>query len=359
MIDLCIDARMAFSSGIGTYIRHIIPFLNQPPFRVLLLVDRLCEEWCKEFEQVLFSPSVYSLKEQIALPLKIPRCDLFWSPHYNIPLLPIRARKRIATIHDACHLALGRYLSISERIYAKIVMGQALHRSDAVITVSHFSKNELHRYLGPPKKGLCVIPLAVKRDQFQAVKDPLERNRIRRKYQLPEKFFLYVGNVKAHKNLSGLLEAFERLSLPDWGVVFVGKSSGFRNSIPQLVGSQVFALGEIPNEDLAALYSLAEVFVFPSFYEGFGFPPLEAMSCGCPTVVSTAGSIPEVCGEASLYFRPDQPEEIAEAMRKVISDQTVKEKLIQKGFDKVQTYSWEKTASQHLELFERVHGDRW
>ncbi len=121
--------------------------------------------------------------------------------------------------------------------------------------------------------------------------------------------------------------------------MIVGRSQGLRNSIAPLVGNRIFALGEVPDEDLASLYSLAQLFVFPSFYEGFGLPPLEAMSCGCPTIVSKMASIPEICGGASLYFQPDKPEEIAE---------------IQQGFRRVQIYNWERTATEYRELFQRV-----
>ncbi len=354
MTDLCIDARMAFSSGIGTCIREIIPFFKESPFRVTLLVDKLGAPWCCEFKQILFDAPIYSIKEQALYPVKIPHCDLFWSPHYNVPLLPTRAKKQIVTIHDACHLALSKYLSKPERVYARFVMGRALHKSDQVVTDSHFSKSELCRHLGTPKNTIEVIPAAVNREQFQRVKEGEKLEAVRQKYHLPKKFFLYVGNLKAHKNLAGLLKAFEQISLSDYGLAIVGKSSGLRNHISPLVGSQIFTLGEIPHEDLISLYSLAELFVFPSFYEGFGLPPLEAMSCGCPTVVSMAASIPEVCGDASLYFQPDKPKEIAGAMIQAISDKGLKQRLIQKGFERVQVYNWAKTANQYLSLFEKM-----
>jgi len=354
MKTLCIDARMAFSSGIGTCIRQLVPYFNQPPFRVILLVGKKAQVWCDGIEQIHFSSPIYSVKEQISFPLKIPSCDLFWSPHYNIPLLPIRAKKRIVTIHDACHLALGQFFSKMERFYARTVMHAALHRSDRVVTGSLFSKIELLRFLGKPKRDLKVIPIGVNRDRFRQVAEPFVIEKVRRKYQLPEKFILYVGNLKPHKNLSGLLQAFERLSLPDLGLVLVGKNQGLRNSIGNISANRVFELGEIPEEDLPVLYSLAELFVFPSFYEGFGLPPLEAMCCGCPTVVSNAASLPEVCGDASLYFRPEQPHEIAESIFKVLSDDILREKIIRTGFERVDRFNWAETARKYREMFEEI-----
>lgn len=341
MIDLCIDARMAFSSGIGTAIRHIVPFFNHPPFRVTLLVERLGQTWCEGFEQVLFAAPIYSIKEQLLYPIKIPRCDLFWSPHYNVPLMPIKAKKSIVTIHDACHLALG---SFAERTYARIVMHRALHRSNTVITVSQFSKDEIQRRLG--ERDIDVIAMGVNHEQFKRVSDPNVTDAIRRKYELPEKFILFVGNLKPHKNLDRLVQAFAKASLPQRRLVIVGKGKPVENTL---------SMGQVPDEDIAAIYSMAELFVFPSFYEGFGLPPLEAMSCGCPTAISKAASMPEVCGDASLYFHPERTEEIADAIVKIATDDQLRKTLVIKGFERVKRFTWMQTAHRYRELFEEVH----
>ncbi|MBX7066582.1 MAG: glycosyltransferase family 4 protein [Parachlamydiales bacterium] len=314
MIDLCIDARMAFSSGIGTYIREIVPLLNEH-FRVVLLVDQLDREWCKGFDQILFNSPIYSIQEQLKYPFKVPKCDLFWSPHYNVPLLPIRAKKRIVTIHDACHLVFGSFV---EKTYARYVMKNAL-RADKVITVSYFSKQEIERFF--EFGDLTVIPIGVNTKRFH----PKEASEaVRQKYQLPEKFVLFVGSRKAHKNLERLKKVKD--------LVAVGP--GIRR---------------VDDEDLPVLYSMAEVFVFPSLYEGFGLPPLEAMSCGCPTAVSKAASIPEVCGDASVYFDPMNVEEIMQAIEKA-----KKREFVEKGLERVKRFDWKKTAEKHMRLFEEV-----
>lgn len=352
MRSLCIDARMAFSSGIGTCIRSIIPFFKSSSFKVILLVDELGRSWCQGFDQILFKAPIYSVQEQLFYPLKVPPSDIFWSPHYNIPLLPVRAKKRVVTIHDACHLALSKYLSKLERIYAQFVMKRALHQSDLVVTDSYFSKTELNFYFG--EKSIQVVPPAVDRTQFQKVNNPIELTRVKKKYRLPKRFFLYVGNLKPHKNLSGLLEAFTQSFLADFSLVIVGKSEGLRHSISSISDTKVITTGDVPHTDLIVLYSLAEALVLPSFYEGFGLPPLEAMSCGCPTLVSSAASLPEVCQDASLYFSPENPKEIGETLRKIASNQLLRQELIQKGFQCIQKYSWEKTSRQYLGLFENV-----
>ncbi len=355
MIDLCIDARMAFSSGIGTCIRQLVPFFAEPPFRVRLLVDKEGQKWCEKFEQIVFPAPIYSIKEQVAYPWAIPACDLFWSPHYNIPLLPIRAKKKVVTIHDACHLALNRFLSWPEKIYAKFVMKRALHGADAAVTDSLFSKSELVRFLGNPKRGVNVIPVAVDQARFQRVTDFKIRAKIKEKYQLPDKFLLFVGNLKPHKNLAGLIQAFQDLSLGrDWGLVIVGKKTGLRNGDGNREGKGILTIEDVPDEDLPVLYSLAELFVFPSFYEGFGLPPLEAMSCGCPAIVSDAASLPEVCGDAALYVNPENPSSIGEAIQKVASDGKLKEELVRRGLQRVKKFSWADSASRYREIFQEV-----
>ncbi len=344
MIDLCIDARMAFSSGIGTYIREIVPYFSAPPFKTVLLVDRLDQKWCKGFEQILFTAPIYSLEEQMAFPKKAPACDLFWSPHYNVPIRRVRAKKRVATIHDACHLALGRF---HQRCYARVVMRKALHGSDGVITVSQFSKQELIRFLGRPTREIEVIAAGVNTDKFQRVVDAEAISRVRASYGLPDRFILFVGNLKPHKNVQGLIAAFQKSNLSKWGLVLVGKDKEFS-------GKGAIVTGEVPEEDLPVLYSMADLFVFPSFYEGFGVPPLEAMSCGCPTAVSSVASIPEVCGEASLYFQPDRIEEMAQVIEKGVRDDEARATLVLNGFERIKNFDWSQAAQKHRLLFERI-----
>lgn len=329
MISLCIDARMAFCSGIGTYIRQIVPLLTD--FRITLFVDRVGADWCSGLDEILFPFPIYSIKEQIFFPKVIPHCDLFWSPNYNVPLLPIRAKKRVVTIHDACHLALGTF---AQKAYAKFVMGRALRSSDRAITDSKFSKDEIRRFHGD--FDLEVVPIATNRDHYFRRGDSEE---IRKKYRLPAQFVLFVGNHMPHKNLDGLMSAFSKVKVPGLELVMVGKGT---------------RIGMVLDEELPFLYSMAEAFVLPSFYEGFGLPPLEAMGCGCPTIVSKAASLPEVCGDASFYFNPRDIDEMAAAITKVVTDDRLKNELVQKGYERVKTFSWKRAAERHRQIFEEA-----
>ena len=330
MIDLCIDARMASCSGIGTYIREILPYFRKAFSSVTLLVDRKNHEWAKGFNQIAFNAPIYSIQEQFLYPLKVPDCDLLFSPHYNGPVFPTRAKKYVVTIHDVCHLVYG---SLLERGYAKFMMRKAV-RSNRVLTVSEFSKREIQKYLG--QIPVDVIPIGVNPKRFSKVPS---LNAIREKYCLPKRFVLFLGNRKVHKNLNNLERAFSKVNVPGLELVIAGKGTAF---------------GEIGEKDLPHLYSMAEAFVFPSKYEGFGLPPIEAMSSGCPTVVSKAASIPEVCADASLYFDPDNTDEMARAIEKIVIDKALREELVRKGYERVKTFNWERTAEIHLKIFEEV-----
>lgn len=345
---------MAFSGGVGTYLRELVPFFNAPPFRVILLVSEKDQAWCKGIEQIVFPLPIYSIQEQISFPRIIPQCDLFWSPHYNVPLLPIRAKKKVATIHDACHLALGKFLSFPQRCYAKLLMKRALHHSDALITGSLFSKNELIRFLGKPKKEFSIIPHAVNQKIFYKIKDEKSFKRVKKKYGLNEKFLLFVGNLKPHKNLKNLLEAFSYLNESKLHLVIVGKRKGMRNVVEAHFQENVIWLEDVLDEELSLLYNLAEAFVFPSLYEGFGLPPLEAMNCGCPTIVSTAASLPEVCLDAACYVNPQNPLEMAKGIQEVLGSEELRMNLVAKGYERAAHFNWEKAAVVYRDLLMRL-----
>jgi glycosyltransferase involved in cell wall biosynthesis len=347
MIDLCIDARMAFSSGIGTFLRKVVPRLDRGAFHILLLVAQKGEAWCDKLEQKLFKAPIYSIREQLLFPSVIPRCDIFWSPHYNIPLLPIRAKKRLTTIHDACHLALQPLLSFPQRIYAKKVMRKAVRNSDAIATDSDFSRQELQKFIPTNKKWNVIYP-GVEKNNFSPTVDQNTLAFTQNKYHLPPQFILYVGNLKPHKNLQNVIQALE--FLPNIPLVIVGKSF----QAPHRSHPNVLYLGEVPESDLPNLYRLAEVFVFPSLYEGFGLPPLEAMGCGCPAVVSTHASLPEVCGEGALYFDPTEPQEIARVIQNVIQNPQLKTELIEKGRKRIEAFDWDQTARGYMNLFQQL-----
>jgi glycosyltransferase involved in cell wall biosynthesis len=355
---------MLFASGIGTYLRNILFYLEkQPELSITLIVQSSSKEFLKErsFKTFICDVPIYSVQEQLILPWKIPKCDIFWSPHYNIPLLPIQARKRIVTIHDVCHLVHGDSLSFIQKKYAILMLRQAVARSDAVCTVSQFSQQEIVRWTGADQEKIIWSHEGVDKEFFSP-SDPLEaRACVQKKYGIQRPYILYVGNFKPHKNIHRLLEAYHflRTKHQEHDLVLVGKRGrdGFMEKTMrchQKNGPYVKILENVSDEDLADLYRAARVFILPSLYEGFGLPPLEAMSCLCPVVASNAASLPEVCGDAALYVDPLDAQSIAYGLLQVLEDSTLREFLIENGRKKVKEYSWKNAADNMLDILKKA-----
>jgi glycosyltransferase involved in cell wall biosynthesis len=243
-------------------------------------------------------------------------------------------------------------------------MAAAVKYSNKIITVSEFSKSELLRYTRSKSDKIKVIYNGV--DHENKI-NSIEK--VREKYNLPDKYILYVGNVKPHKNLKKLLEAYLLLDATlyqQFKVVIVGKKDGFItgdlalidwiDNTPKLATSIKFT-GFADSEDMNTLYFNSSVFVFPSIYEGFGLPPLEAMAKRCPVIVSNKSSMPEICGEAALYFDPFNEQEIANQITIVLTNPTLQTRLIEKGIQHSSKFTWEKAGKYHIDLFNslRIH----
>lgn len=359
---ICIDARMIRNSGIGVYIENYTFYLlSSPTWFVYLIGSKvLLQELFGKFSnwQLIedYTP-IYTIKEQFMFLKKIPICDIFWSPHYNVPLFPIRARRRIVTVPDIIHLVFKSTFSFEKRVYAQIVMNSAVRISDVITTISEFSKSEIVKYthINPHKVYRIYLGLD---DKLFSIEDiNVNRQFVLDKYNLPKKYLLFVGNVKPHKNLVRLILAFKAIlsNDPEIRLVIAGKKEGFITGDSEVfsmietdkeLSTRVHFTGYIDTQDLPIIYNLASLFVFPSLYEGFGFPPLEAMACSCPVVASKFGSIKEVCGDAAYYFNPEDIEDISSIIEKVLYNETVKLELIQNGLDRIKLYNWGKSFNE-------------
>jgi glycosyltransferase involved in cell wall biosynthesis len=198
--------------------------------------------------------------------------------------------------------------------------------------------------------------------QFSAVDDPIQRQQLRLRYNLPEKFILFVGTIEPRKNLSRLIQAVAQLRRRGCAtrLVLVGPNGWLVNgSLEQEIETLgvkdvVQNLGYVPQEDLPGLYSLATVFAFPSLYEGFGLPPLEAMACGTPVLTSQDSAMAEICGEAALLVDPHSAEAIADGLATLLQDADLRDCLRQRGLVQVQQYSWERTARETAVVYQKV-----
>jgi len=343
MKEICIDIRMAFYSGIGTYIRNLLPLIKQSFSIKVLASPADVEKWPElgTYDLIHVNAPIYSMQEQLELPFKIPSCDLFWTPHYNTPLAPIRAKKRLTTIHDVNHLALGSSLGWLKRGYAKIMIPASAARADHLITISDFSKRELIKWAKVDEKKVSVIHLAV--DRYRFAEDGERAAGLN--------YFLFVGTLLPHKNLDRLIRAWNRVGerFRKWKLIVVGKRT--ERAKP---AQNVHILGEVEEEHLARLYQGAYAFIAPSIYEGFGLPPLEAMAAGCPTIVSNAASFPEICGDASLYCDPFDEEDMAQKICTLIENPSLRQTLIDAGRKRVDLFSWEKAANAHMEVINKI-----
>lgn len=368
MKKVCIDARMYYNAGIGTYIRTLLKNLDLTKFKIYLIVTdeiKKKETWLEQnFELIVLNAAIYSIKEQIFLPLKIPACDLFFSPHFNVPLMPIRAKKRLMTIHDVYHLAFFSSLKFFEKIYAKLFICKAALHADKILTVSEFSKSEILKYTKIKKDKIDVIYNAIDVSIFKNAKNIDDSQKVKKRLSLPGKYFLFVGNFKPHKNLVNLIKAFVEIEnfFSDVYLVIVGKNKNLKNFVDiekilktnEALREKIKILYDVDNEDLSLIYENAISLVFPSMYEGFGYPPLEAMSMKCPVITSNRASIPEICKDGAIYIEPNDYKSIYIAMKKIIEDKDLRKSLIEKGKNRVNSFTVDDFVRNHINLMETL-----
>lgn len=361
MKTVYLDARKIEDGGIGTYIQNIIKYMHSRQFELkLILPNASYKKYCgsKDIAPIFFNAKNFSFREQIGFWKKIPRCDLFWSPHFNIPLLPIRAKKRLTTIHDLFHFSKYARLNYVEKKLATFLINQAVKKSDHLITVSNFSKKQLLTFTEAQNLKTTCIYNGVSKEHFNT-------NAASGIDSLPSSYFLCIGNQKEHKNLKGAFQAFA-LFLKNTGtdihLVCVGSGSGMRRIDPletifkefPILNGRVHFLGKVKSKELPLLYQNARFLLFPSFFEGFGLPPLEAMCCETPVIASNIESIREVCEEAFLPVDPHSPLSIATAMENLLKSPNLSKSLINKGKKQAKKYDWERCAKEHRELIESI-----
>jgi glycosyltransferase involved in cell wall biosynthesis len=367
-VRIAIDARKLRDYGIGTYIRNLLRQLARLDHRTEYVVlcrdeDRaFAEELGENFRTVPERSGPYSIREQIAVPLDLrrERADLFHAPHYVLP--PLTPCRSVVTIHDCIHLRFPQYLP--NRLgyaYARGSLWIAAHRSARILTVSETSKRDILRYLHVPESKVTVIPNAFD-ERFSEQPPADDVMRVRERYQLNDPFILYAGNIKPHKNLERLIEAFHTIRRGDLEHVKlliigdeISKYAALRRTVHRYkLHKHVRFFGFVPDATLAILYRLARVFVFPSLYEGFGLPPLEAMASGTPVITSNVSSLPEVVGDAAMLVDPYEPDAIAGAMRRVLSDDRLRDDMRERGLARAREFSWGQSIRRVRQIYEEV-----
>ena len=364
-VRIGIDARKLHDFGIGTYIRNLLrqlARLDRDTEFVVLARPADCDalgSLGENFRAVPETVANYSVAEQFRIPFALRRegVTLFHAPHYVLP--PLVTCRSVVTIHDCIHLMFPQYLpSRLALTYARASIVLASRRATRVLTVSESSKRDILRFVDVPADKIDVIYNAY--DERFGV-EPREEDvvRVRERYQLHDEFVLYAGNVKPHKNLERLIEAFDlvrKRGLEHLKLVLIGdeisKYAALRRAVHKhQLHKYVRFLGYLPEETLAVMYRLAGVFVFPSLYEGFGLPPLEAMASGTPVVTSNLSSLPEVTGDAAVLIDPYDPAAIADGIHRVLTDETLRRDLRTKGLARAQQFSWEQSVRRVREIY--------
>lgn len=349
-----IDGRAIIYSGIGVYTNKLRQAVSQTA-QVYTYEDNINLKHAEGFAKYIdFARRV--LKEQFTLPAwcKSHKLDVYHGTrNYGVPLwgnIPV-----IVTIHDVIpHVFPKQYLgNILMRGYYEVAMRLAIRRSSKILTVSQFSKKELERLYDVPADKIVVTPIAASEAFCVLREDTLQK--VRDRYDLPDRYILTIGGSEWRKNVERLLKVHQKYFCGDYELVVIGGAwRGYDLAAKYKEAAGVRFLSNLTEEDLVAIYNMADLFVFPSLYEGFGIPLLEAMACETPVVTSNVTSMPEVAGNAALYFDPLNEEDMAEKMEQVLHDESLREQLVAAGRERVRQYSWQRCAEATMAVYEEI-----
>ncbi len=385
-----IDARFyggALAKGLGRYTEELIDHLLDAdttnryvffmqPEGVALWNTKIAQrpDVAQRVEIVLAPYRWYTLKEQIEMPKLFRKhaVDLMHFPHFNVPLF--YRRPFVVTIHDLIILhfptkrasTLGPLVYAVKQFMAKRVLSHAAKNAEHVITVSEFSKKDICQYFHIPESRVSVTYESAHEYSFAGV-DVVETEEEQRaqdiavaqRYGISGSYVLYVGNAYPHKNVEQLITVAhiaKEQARDDVQFVLVGKKDYFYERIEKMiqeygVEDSVHMVGYVPDEDLGALYRCAAAYIFPSLYEGFGLPPLEAMQYGTPVICSTSSCLPEIVGDAAYPIDPSSPSGILQAIEEVCHREDVRDQLIAKGYARLKQFSWKRMAIQTLDIY--------
>jgi len=360
--------------GSEVHLRNLVKWLGKDrTHEYYIFVNResagVFEEIAPSFKVVPCALSAESrpariLYEQFVLPFKVRklRLDALVSAGMTAPFFVPAAS--VLIIHDLQHVNMPQNFGRLYLVFLRFFIYMSSIRSDAIITISNKVKKDIVRYYGIPDGQISVVYHGVDRGLFYA-RGSDEVGAARKKYGLPASFVLYLASSLPHKNYERLLEAFSIVNKkrPGLKLVLIGARDYGHEAIRKkidglgLAGDVVF-LGWLPFEDIPAIYSAADVFVFPSLHEGFGMPVLEAMACGVPVVCSGIEPLDEVAGEAARFVDPLSSQSIAEGVSEVLTDRALRGRLVEKGFERAASFTWEKTAAATLRAVSETTGKR-
>ena len=357
-----IDARKLRDFGIGTYVRNLVEALGRIDHEneyVLFVGKATPDRLPPNFRLVVERSPIYSLRELTALSWKLLRLrlDLYHATHYVLPsFVPCRA---VVTIHDIIHLLYPEFLpNRLAFLYAQRMIRRSLHRGARIIAVSQNTKADLMDYFDVDGRKIRVIYNGVE-DDFRRPVGAAERERWRRQLDLPAEYLLFVGNPKPHKNLPNVLRAYARAQAShpfDAALVCVGARSGTDFKLRQLaeqlgIASRLRLVGEVPQEALPAIYQGASLFLYPTLYEGFGLPVIEAMAAGVPVITSNGSALREIAEGYAHLVDPLDVAAMAAAIVRCLLDQAHRDELVQLGRKRATDFDWDRTAEKTRDVY--------
>lgn len=364
-MNIFLDARFYKRSGIGRYIdglyRDIID--NKPDVKITAAgdINLLTSSFFKAQKIIPYNPLIYSLSEQVKGSLLVhkfkKRVDVFHIPHYNVPwFLPANS---VVTIHDLTQFLFPDIFNRFKRLAARVVLKNALNKAGRIVVVSESTKKDILKHYSEFEDKVRVVYNGISTD-FKPL--PVDEVNAFKKSKGIDNYILYVGNRKPHKNIKRLLEAFSiiRKEYSDLQIVIIGDRFSDVDDIDMwkkdmnLGEDAVNEVTKVSDEELHRYYCGAKILVHPSLYEGFGFTPLEAFACGIPAVVSNTASLPEICGDAAVYFDPYNVSDMAKKIKMVIEDKALQKTLVNRGLQRTSFFTWERCANETLKVFEEA-----
>jgi len=366
MLRIVINAIPLLSplTGVGVYLNNLITEFKRlrPDFHYSFYYGYFSKKinlYNSEFHHIkefiktipVIASSFRKIKHRLTS-LQMQNYDIYFEPNF-IPL-DIKAKKTITTIHDFSFYLYPEWHPRDRVRYFSENFFRRIKASDIIITPSRYIAQEALEILRIEDDRVITIPHGYDRALFKVAHyEKIDDT-------LPTDYILFVGSIEPRKNLCNLLKAYGMLPghiKRDFKLILAGpegwKNREIINLLKQMRGD-VRYLGYTDGKGLVSLYRNARCLVYPSFYEGFGLPPLEAMACGCPVVVSDVASLPEVCGDAAYYVNPYNAESIAEGMEKVLTEENLRQSLIKKGLERVKPFTWERSAIEHIRVFDGI-----
>lgn len=371
-IGIDYTAALKQSGGIGRYTRNLIIALiqldSQDHFTLMLTPDAPREGLHHFQPHPNINYKLYPLAERwmtigwhrFYLPVPVEwfsgPIDVFHSPNFILP--PVKSAKTLLTVHDLSFIRHPQGAVEGLRRWLENVVPRSLNRANHVLADSHSTKQDLMDIYHVLDEKITVVGAGVE-ERFQPINDSVVLDTVSRRYNLPPKFILSVGTLEPRKNFTGLIKAFEQSPVRETHHLVIAGGKGwlyddiFAAAQNSPVADRIHLIGFVADDDLPALYSLADIFAYPSHYEGFGIPVIEAMACGAPVVCANNSCLPEVAGESALQITATDTPELADALHRLAIDNSLRESAIREGFLQAQKFNWPDAARRLLTVYQR------